>query len=75
MQGLNLPTIFVFEHVLNNLRHKMEFGDGAGWLRQLNMVHRHELAHYSLIKEHLAVLILSVWHTFLQAVSGKLAYI
>jgi len=30
MQGLNLPTIFVFEHVLNNLSHKMEFGDGTG---------------------------------------------
>jgi hypothetical protein len=28
----------------------------------------------ALIKKHLAVLILRVWHTFLQAIRGKLAH-
>jgi hypothetical protein len=30
--------IFVFEHVINNLSHKMEFDNGTAWLRQSNMV-------------------------------------
>ena len=31
--------IFVFEHVINSLSHKMEFDNGTAWLRLSNMVH------------------------------------